>query len=90
MTAISDQVLARAAVAEVPARDAWQYRSLKRTFSAVLAVDPVWEVFVRGLPPHDEFRIYYIEAQTDGKAAMEGIRRFVAEFERPRRATSEI
>jgi hypothetical protein len=48
-----------------------------------LDAEPVWEVFVKGRPPFDQHRIYYIEAATDGKAAMEGIRRFTAEMERP-------
>ncbi len=76
-------VCANAAVAPVPAAEAWKYRPLKRTLSTVLDAEPVWEVFVKGRPPFDQHRIYYIEAATDGKAAMEGIRRFTAEMERP-------
>lgn len=40
-----------------------------------------WLVTVEGIPPHDQTRIYRIEANTDSKAAMEGIRRFVVEME---------
>ena len=51
-------------------------------------VDPAgpgkWSVTVTGLPPHDETRVYVIEGKSDNIAAQEGLRRFVAERERPK------
>lgn len=42
---------------------------------------PLWEVTVTGLAPHDHRRTYQIEANTDNKAANDGIGQFVAEME---------
>lgn len=42
---------------------------------------PLWEVSVRGEPPHDHHRVYTLERRTDDMAAQEGLRLFVEEIE---------
>ena len=42
----------------------------------------VFRVTVTGLEPHDYVRIYTITAKSDKNAALEGIDKFVAEFEK--------
>jgi hypothetical protein len=40
-----------------------------------------WRITVTGYPPFPFTRVYHIDDVDEGRAAMEGIRRFVAEFE---------
>lgn len=44
---------------------------------------PLWRVTVWGQPPHPWERVWLIDAKDDTAAANEGLRRFVAEAERP-------
>lgn len=48
-----------------------------------LGPNPLWRVTVWGQPPHSWERLWLIEAKDDTEAAHEGLRRFVAEAERP-------
>ena len=41
----------------------------------------LFKVTVWGQPPHDQTRVYEIQAKSETPAAQEGIRRFVAEME---------
>lgn len=50
-----------------------------------LGPNPLWRVTVWGQPPHAWERVWLIATKDDTTAATEGIRRFVAEAERPLR-----
>ena len=45
-----------------------------------MGTPPMWRVIVTGEPPYAVTQVYQIPAATDGKAAMEAIRRFVDEW----------